>query len=136
HAEIKEIDQRLDVTLRLVVRPHYPKSEVWLAFLEYHAWDQRVEGALPRSNDVRMPGIQLKQRATIVQNDSSIGGDNSRTKSLEQAVDERDCIAFLIDNGQIHGVRILAKTRLWIRHGPIAGNQFPSFSGVLLRYET
>src|ERR1051326_1963610 len=98
HAEVDEINQNLGMSLRLIIAAHDAERPDRLAVLKQHAGNQRMERSLSRGYDIGMPRIQFKQCAPILQDNACITRDESRTKALKKAIDERNSVVIFVHN--------------------------------------
>src|SRR5262249_45658996 len=66
-----------------------------------------VKRALARRVAIWMTLVQNKARPAILQHDAGVARDDSGSKSFEQAVDERDRVMVLIDDGEVGRVAVV-----------------------------
>src|SRR5216684_6795591 len=99
HAEIDKIGQHLSVSLWLHVAAHHSERKEQLPVLQHHAGNECMERALSRRNNVRVLGLETKERSTVMKHNACIARDKPRAECFEQTVDERHSVAVLIYNG-------------------------------------
>ena len=68
-------------------------------------------GRLPGSSWFGWSGIEREAGAAVLQHDPGVAGDDARAEGVEQAVDERDGVAILVDDGEVGRVAAHAGCR-------------------------
>jgi hypothetical protein len=88
HPEINDVEQNLDVPLRLHVAAHHAEREPGLAVFEDHRGNDRVKGAFAAFEPIGRFLVERKSRAAIVQDDPGVARDQTRSERAEDALDE------------------------------------------------
>ena len=104
HAEVDNVEQHLDVSLRLHEATHDAEGEEQVTVAEGHGRDNGVIWSLMRLDAVGMALLKSKQATTILEADASICYDDAGAKWLVKAIDERDTVTVSIRHRQVDGV--------------------------------
>src|SRR6202011_2976720 len=98
--EIDDVRYKLRVRLRLVPSAHNAEGNSDLIFL-HERGDDRVQRTLVTCERIRRSWIEAEQRAAVMENESGAVGDQSRAEFRVVRFDQRDHVAFTIDDVQI-----------------------------------
>ena len=89
HAAIDQIDQDLDMTLRLHISPHAAERHFQPpGGVEDHRWKDRVPDPLPRPSGIGMPWDQHEVGEPVVQYHARSRNDNAAAERPRDAGDE------------------------------------------------
>ncbi len=81
HIEIYDIQENLDMLLRLYGAAHAAKSHEELTILERHRWNDGVKRTFVRFDDIDMARLAGKQSRPVLQGESCARGNQSGAKS-------------------------------------------------------
>src|ERR1700677_3233405 len=103
HVEVHNIRDKLCVRLSLIKSSHDPERYSCITFLH----EPRKDGCkrpLTRSQGVRLSRLQRKTSAPILQDEASLGRDQTASKIACVALNKRDLISVTIHDGKICGI--------------------------------
>src|SRR5262249_20191390 len=104
HAEVDQVNQYLDLALRLHVTAHDAETEPRSTIPGHERGDDRVERTLVRLQAIEMLRIEREQRAAILQGEAEPARHQSRTETEIVALDQRHTVAVLVDHREIDGI--------------------------------
>ena len=90
HAQVEGSDQVLGVDLRLGGAAHGGRDGRQAAIAVDEHRHQRVEGALPGRDLVRMAGLEREAGAAVVRDDAGLRFEDPCAEAVVQALDQRD----------------------------------------------
>src|SRR6476619_5480708 len=92
-----------------------------------------MEWALARLDAIGMSGLEREAGAAVLQDDAGVARDEGRSEGGEDAVDERDGVAILVDNGEVGGVAAQAEVAVrWRVDRLLRIDQAAAAGGVVL----
>src|ERR1035438_2321270 len=86
-AQIKNIDQKLGMSLRLHIAAHQRHGHHRLVLMQQESRGECIEGPLVRLDRIWTFGVQREQSASVMQYEAEAGYCDSRSESFEIAVD-------------------------------------------------
>jgi hypothetical protein len=104
HGKINRTGQQSQLGLGLTLSPHGAEHSVQLALVQHEARHQGVQGALARGQTIDVMGIQRKEAAPILQDESGLRHHHGRTKVKIQTLNHGDGIAGPVHDSRINGV--------------------------------
>src|SRR5271166_3394530 len=103
HVVVNNIRNKLRMSKRLIEAAHDAKANVLLAVLHERGNDG-VERALATGKRIGRRGIEREKASAVLQGESHAHHGHVRSKVVVVALDEREDIAFAIDDGEVSGV--------------------------------
>src|SRR5437763_17073126 len=91
----------LDVSLCLHRAAHDAEGPEQPTVLDEHARNERVEGAPPGAQLVRVPGLVDEAGAAVLEDDARVARDDAGAEALVEALDEGDRVPVLVDAAEV-----------------------------------
>ena len=104
HAELHEVEENLDVTLRLHVAAHHAVREPRLSLPGDERGNDGVERPLVRRQPVGMAFGQHESGAPVLEHDAGARDDDARSEIAVDRVDEGHHVAVGVGHGQVDGL--------------------------------
>ena len=104
HFEIYNVREKLNLTLRLHIRTHYPEAHHKLSVSEEHRRDDRVHRAFVRLEMVEMPLVKRKGPASVLKDNTCAIRNHAGAEMVKYAADKRDCVALLVHGRYVDGL--------------------------------
>src|SRR5258705_13247144 len=114
HSEIDQVDDDLDVSLRLHGPTHDAEAHPGLVVARDESRNDGVERPLLRRIGVWMPFFEREHLTPVLKGEAKSVWHHAAAKSTIIALDDRNHIAFGIRRGEVHCVAFIQRRRAWI----------------------